>query len=225
MSFNALILGATGLCGSAFLKYAVAEPAFSSITTVTRHELQEFKTEKVKSIVVKDSATWAEQLPENANIMFSGLATTRGEAGSKENFYKLDHNLNLELAKKAKSQGCKTYVLVSSVGADVNSRFFYLKTKGEIENDIIALDFDKTIILRPGPLLGQRHKGKGFFNAAVAKIGAAFYDTSLQGLLSTPVYGDEVGKVGVALALDSSRTDKVQVVESSEILKLAKGLK
>ncbi|SCU98871.1 LAMI_0F16556g1_1 [Lachancea mirantina] len=223
MAVNALIVGATGLCGSAFLKYATVESGFASVTTITRRKPHNSQAEKVKSIVEKNSASWADMIPNNINVMFSGLATTKGDAGSKENFYKLDHDLNMELAKRAKSLGCETYVLVSSAGADERSHFFYLKTKGEIERDILALGFDKTIILRPGALLGERAESKGFFNSLVANIGGLTYRTGLQGLVGYPVYGDEVGRVGITLALDTSRTEKVQIVESKEILELAAG--
>ncbi|SCU89871.1 LADA_0F00232g1_1 [Lachancea dasiensis] len=219
MSLNVLIFGATGLCGSSFVKYAVKERALS-VTTISRRKLTvSYEPEKVNSVIEENSENWSHLIPPNTDIVLSGLATTRGEAG-KENFYKVDHDLNLALARAAKSQGCTTYVLVSSIGADANSMFFYLKTKGEIERDVLALNFDRTIILRPGPLVGERDKSKGLFNAIVAKLGGLLYKTSLQSLLSYPVYGDDVGKVGIKLALDSTHSEKVQIVESKEILKL-----
>ncbi|SCV05097.1 LANO_0G18404g1_1 [Lachancea nothofagi CBS 11611] len=221
MSFNVLILGATGLCGSAILKFAAKEPSFATILTITRREIKDsYDASKVKNVIAKSSDSWADLIPKDVNIMFSGLATTMGEAG-KDNFYKVDHDLNVELAKRAKSQGCSTYVLVSSVGANENSSFYYMKTKGEIERDILALNFDKTIILRPGPLIGQRDKDKGFMNGLSAKLGQLLYKTRLQRLLSYPASGEDVAKAGVKLAVDHSRTSKIQIIESKEILELA----
>lgn len=223
MSLNAFILGATGLCGSGFLKVAEKSASFAKITTLTRRELPTQHSAKVVSIVNKDSETWGTLIPDEVNVFFSGLATTRGQAGSQENFYKIDHDMNVDLAKAAKAKGCNTCVIVSSAGANENSRLFYFRVKGEIERDIIALGFDKTIILRPGPLLGDRGQNdKGFLNAASAKIGSYFYRSRLQGLVGHPVYGDEVAKVGVKLATDLTTTKKVQIVESAEILRLAK---
>lgn len=220
---SALVLGATGLCGSAFLKYAEQSKAFEKVFTITRRELPEkVQTDKLTAIVDKNTENWANLIPEGTDVLFTGLATTRAAAGGLDNQYKIDHDLNVDLAKAAKERGCKTIVLVSSQGANPSSFFFYMKMKGEIERDIINLGFEKTIILRPGPLLGERAGNfKGFGNAAISKLGGLLYKSKLQPVLSYPVYGDEVGKAGVILALDKSRDEKVQIVSSSEILKLA----
>ena len=45
---------------------------------------------------------------------------------------------------------------MSSAGSSSSSHFFYPKMKGELEDAVKALDFDHTVILRPGALLGQR---------------------------------------------------------------------
>ena len=102
-----------------------------------------------------------------------------------------------------------------------------MRMKGEIERDILALDFDHTIILRPGILLGDRDKGinhKGFGNGTAMCIGGWLYRSRVQRLVGYPVYGDEVGKVGVHLALREN-AKKVQIVESKEILDISDALK
>ncbi|CAR27916.1 hypothetical protein ZYGR_0N04030 [Zygosaccharomyces rouxii] len=221
---SALILGATGLCGGSFLRNAIASDKFTEVFTITRRELPS-DADNVKQIVETDSSKWAQLFPETGvKFYFSAFGTTRAAAGSAENFYKIDHDLNVELAKAAKTKGCTTMVLVSSVGANENSMLPYFKDKGEIERDILALDFDHTIILRPGPLLG-RQKSKGFLDGITCKLSSAIYGTPLQSLFSHPVYGEDVGKVGVDLALQSAalgaKSEKVRIVTSSEIRDIA----
>jgi len=92
--------------------------------------------------------------------LLSALATTRGAAGGFENQYKLEHDLNLELAKAAKEAGSKVYVLISSSGASNTSRFGYMKMKGEIEEDIKALGFEHTVIVQPGLIAGRRQESR-----------------------------------------------------------------
>lgn len=103
-----------------------------------------------------DSASWPSQYPRDAEILFSGLATTRAQAGGFDNQYKIDHDLNLELAKAAKEAGTKCYVLISSSGASSSSMFGYPKMKGQLEDAVKALDFDHVVVVRPGLIVGER---------------------------------------------------------------------
>lgn len=226
---NALILGATGLCGNFMLKYSIASKEVNKVFTITRSPLQSNQDEnpKVVSYQEKDNSKWCtivkDDINEPIDILLTGLATTRSVGGT-DFQYKIDHDLNLELAKAAKEKGCKTLVLVSSLGANKDSRFFYPRMKGEIERDMIALDFDKTIILRPGILLGNRIKhNKGFGNDVGTFIGKWLYRSRFQWMFGYPVMAEEVSKVGVHLALKDSNK-KVQIVESDEILKIASEL-
>lgn len=84
------------------------------------------------------------------------MGTTRAAAGGLDNQRKIDYDLNLELAQAAKKAGVKVCVLISSGGASANGFSAYLKMKGELEEAIKELDFEKTVILRPGFLLGPR---------------------------------------------------------------------
>jgi len=76
--------------------------------------------------------------------------------GSLEKQRLIDYDLNLDLAEAAKASGIKVYVLISSGAASSASRFPYIKMKGELEDSVKALDFDHTIILRPGLIAGDR---------------------------------------------------------------------
>lgn len=196
---SALVLGSTGLCGSAILKYAQASDSFSKVTTVTRRKVDGVDA-GVEQIVEPDSANWSKTLPES-QVVFSGIGTTRAAAGSFAEQYKIDHDLNLELAKAAKANGATTYVLVSSTGASASSFLPYLRMKGELDDAVKDLDFEKTIILRPGPLLGDRTKEfKGQGEGTLRAIGTWLHRSAFQRLLSYPIYGDEVGKAAVKLA-------------------------
>lgn len=89
-------------------------------------------------------------------IFFSALGTTRGQAGGFEQQRKIDFDLNLELAKKAKEAGVKVYVLISSAGVSTASRFGYTKMKAELEEAVKSLDFEHTVLVKPGLIVGSR---------------------------------------------------------------------
>jgi uncharacterized protein YbjT (DUF2867 family) len=66
------------------------------------------------------------------------------------------HDYPVLAAKTGKEKGAKSVFVVTAVGAKVNSGISYVKTKGEIERDIITLDFEHTHIFRPSMIMGNR---------------------------------------------------------------------
>ena len=88
------------------------------------------------------------------------LGTTSSKAGSKEAFRQVDYVLPLAFAKLAHQQGAETFALVSAIGADANSSFFYPKTKGEVERDMKLVGFKSLTILRPSIIGGKRDESR-----------------------------------------------------------------
>lgn len=74
----------------------------------------------------------------------------------RENFIKVDFDYIKNVAFFAKSHGAQSIGLISAVGANKKSKNIYLKVKGKIESEIISMGFNKTVIARPGHLLGKR---------------------------------------------------------------------
>ncbi|KAL6926753.1 hypothetical protein ACO0SA_004859 [Hanseniaspora valbyensis] len=217
--YEFLVMGSTGLCGGSFVKYlnkyVQTTSQKSILNTIIRKPYQD--------AYLKQHELGNEGLTK---IYFSGLGTTRADAGGLENQKKIDLDLNYELAKAAKEKGFKTCVLVSSGGANADSMLPYLKMKGELEEKLKALNFDNLIILRPGALLGDRlNRHKGFGNSAFAYLGSMVYGTWFSKYLGYPVYGDEVGKAGVTLALKAASEKTplgVKIYNSNELIQIAK---
>lgn len=93
---------------------------------------------------------------ETVNAAVSTLGTTLRAAGSQAAFRAVDLDSVRAFAAAARRAGARHMVTVSSVGADPNSRNFYLRTKGEMERALEVLGFDRLDILRPGLLRGHR---------------------------------------------------------------------
>lgn len=156
------------------------------------------------------------------SVLFSALATTRAAAGSFENQYKLEHDLNIELAKAAKEAGTKTYVLISAGGANPHSFFAYPKMKGEIEEHVKELGFDHTIILRPGLIVGKREEtrlAEGIFRTIATGLGhvhSYLKDTWAQD-------ADVIAKAAVSAAIKAEKgevKDKVWIIGQKDIIRL-----
>lgn len=143
--------------GSQILSTLLQLPSISSVRTFTRRAPKD--TGAKLNATVEDSAKWPASISAitpPADIFFSALGTTRGQAGGFDNQRKIDYDLNLEAAQAAKKAGVKVYVLISTNGANPNSMMGYPKMKGELEEAVKALGFEKTVILRPGLILGGR---------------------------------------------------------------------
>jgi len=153
------------MVGAFILSILRSSPAISSVDILARRQPPDIPSDhpKTRVFVEKDTSKWAPHIQSHApapQIFFSALATTRGAAGGFDNQYKLEHDLNIELAKAAKEAGSKVYVLISSAGASNKSRFGYMKMKGEIEEDIKALGFEHTVIVQPGLIAGRRQESR-----------------------------------------------------------------
>lgn len=149
-----LLLGATGLVGSHVLELALADPRVTAVTAPTRKPLPSRPGLSAPILdfdkIPQDPSMWT------ADAVICALGTTLKSAGSRERFHRVDHDHPVEIAKLAKAHGTSCFVLNSAKGADIKSLFFYSRVKGETERDILALGFDRTVLVRPGLIDGLR---------------------------------------------------------------------
>ncbi|BCS18607.1 protein Fmp52, mitochondrial [Aspergillus puulaauensis] len=160
-------------------------------------------------------------------IFVSAFGTTRAAAGSFANQYALEHDLHLDLARAAKEAGCRVCVLVSSSSAhDRVPDFAYGRMKRGIEDGVRALGFERTVILRPGVIQGQREEART--GEGVAKViirGLGVVSPSLRDTLDQDagVIAEAAVAVGVASLEDAEveAQPRVRVIERSNILEFA----
>lgn len=223
-----LTIGSTGLVGSHFLTRALENENVKKIFTLTRRDPEAENGKLVK--IISNSDNWEseitkikDEIPAHSTF-FSSFGTTRAIAGSAENFIKIDHDINLNCFKTAKNIGkFDTAIIVSSMGANKDSTFLYMKTKGKLEQDIIDLKFKRTIILQPGILLGKRKVSKGLNNTCAEWFGSLTRGTFIGNAIGNPVYGDEVAQCALKLSqLPIKEDGEVIVVSSKEIIDLCK---
>ena len=83
------------------------------------------------------------------------------KSDSKKNDYiDIELNLPVKISKIAKDNNVKSFIYVSSGGANANSRNLYLQNKGKAEQEIINLSFEFTAIIQPSLLLGDRKENR-----------------------------------------------------------------
>lgn len=147
-----LILGGTGQVGSHLVEQALAHPLVGRVIAPTRRPLV------IRDCLLNPLLDF-NALPANApwwqaDAVLCALGTTLSQAGSREQFHRVDHDYVLHAATHARQAGTPVFVLNSSLGASVRSRSFYLRTKGRTEQDIEGLGFGSVTHVRPSLLEG-----------------------------------------------------------------------
>ena len=96
-----------------------------------------------------------------SDAVFCAIGTTNAKVkGDKAAYRKVDYDIPVNAAKFCAETGCKSFLLVSSVGADSKSGNFYLKLKGEVEDKVQSLSIPSVSIFRPSMLLGNRQESR-----------------------------------------------------------------
>ena len=151
-----LLVGATGLVGTRVMQECVGR-ADMRLIALTRREAPMPKGARMEMLVA-DPAEWEQSIAAVApDAVICALGTTWRKAGGDEAAFRaVDEDLVLRVAQAAKAAGVSNFVLVSSVGADIASRAFYLRVKAEVEAALRKLRFHRLDILRPGLLRGPR---------------------------------------------------------------------
>ncbi|MCU0348262.1 MAG: oxidoreductase [Saprospiraceae bacterium] len=198
-SKTALVFGATGLIGGHVTQFLLLHPAYEKVVVFVRRPLALEHPKLVQQVVDFDKPESFKHLVKGDDL-FCCLGTTMAKAGSKEAFYKVDFTYAFQAAQMGSINGVGQYLLVSSVGADPGSRFFYSKVKGELEAAVKTLGFWSLHIFQPSVLLGERNENR-FGEQLAGKIGSIF-DRLTGGLLTKyrPIEADVVAKAMVSAA-------------------------
>ena len=151
---KAIVLGATGATGQELVKLLLNDPNFSKVSIFVRKKPR-IKHEKLTTYEIDFSRLNEYKGLINGDVIFSALGTTLSQAGSKTQQYLVDFNYQYEFAKIGSVNKVIHYSLVSSVGANIKSPFFYPKTKGALEEAVKKLGFNNIYIFQPPFLIRQ----------------------------------------------------------------------
>ncbi|ROH87555.1 semialdehyde dehydrogenase [Chryseobacterium cucumeris] len=148
---KALVIGATGATGKDLVNQLLNDKEFDEVDIFVRKPI-DIQNNKLKVHVVnfEKPEEWKEMV--KGDVAFSCLGTTLKDAGSKEAQKKVDFDYQYEFAKAAKENEVEDYILVSAYGANPQSKIFYSKMKGELEEAVKQLHFNKITIFKPGML-------------------------------------------------------------------------
>lgn len=205
-----LLAGATGLTGEHLCDRLLSEPTVEQVIAPTRRPLAEHPH---LNNPVGELAALLPTLHEPIDVAFCCLGTTQAQAGSEAAFRAVDVDLVLAFARRARELGARHLLVISAIGADRDSSFFYNRVKAEMEDALRQQDWPQLTIVRPSLLLGPRSEQR------LAERLAAPLSRWLPGKYR----GIEASVLARALwRLALEEEDGVRVIESDELRKLGR---
>ena len=165
---KALIIGATGATGKDLVTQLLADDTYSEVHCFVRKPLALTHPKLHAHVVNFDTPeAWADLL--HGNVAFSCLGTTLAVAGSKEAQWRVDYDYQYHFAQQCKANGVPTFVLVSAAMANAQSKVFYNRMKGQLQDAVKALDFPSLLIFQPSVLI-RSNNDRGAENFSVKAI-------------------------------------------------------
>jgi uncharacterized protein YbjT (DUF2867 family) len=152
-----LFAGATGLVGANALDVLLDASDIGRVFAVTRRPLGREHPHLANRIVQFDKIE-SQLKGLTCHVAVCCIGTTIRQAGSQEEFRRADVDSVMSFARAAKAAQAERFIVISSAGADAQSKNFYLRTKGEMENAVASVGFVSVDILQPGLLMGLRHQ-------------------------------------------------------------------
>jgi uncharacterized protein YbjT (DUF2867 family) len=216
---TAIVFGATGLVGNLLIEEMETSKKYSTIrifvrqtTGITLPGIEEIVTD------FSDRESLAGQV--RGDDLFICLGTTIKKAGSIANMEKIDRDLPVMVARMAHNSGTKRVAVVSSIGATTSSKNYYLRIKGEMEQGIIELGFERTVIVRPSMLLGDRKEKRA--GEIIGKVMMKTVQPLLAGKMKKfrAIHGRDVARSMITLVQGEPG---ISIIESDELQRIAKG--
>ncbi|WP_057912952.1 NAD(P)H-binding protein [Peribacillus muralis] len=154
---TAMVLGATGVVGTQLVKELGNSHIYEEIHLLTRRHVEIKEPNCTVHTVDFERLTSFAHL-FNVTDVFICLGTTIKKAKSKEAFRKVDYDYVMKAAKIAKNCNVEKLLVITAMGANSKSTFFYSRVKGDVEGGLQQLALKSVHIFRPSLLLGEREE-------------------------------------------------------------------
>ena len=217
---TALLVGASGLVGKQLLSLLLEDPAYEKVTVIGRKELP-IQHKKLSQHVVDFEHLGQAAQRIRAHDGFCCLGTTIRKAGSEAAFRKVDYTYPYEIAKIAKVNGARRFLIVTAVGADPASNVFYNRVKGEIEQTITKMPFDSVHVFRPSILVGEREEFRPWERIGILAMKALSFAMVGGWKKYRPIPAEAVAKAMVRATREGR--SGIHIYESDQIHAMSQG--
>jgi uncharacterized protein YbjT (DUF2867 family) len=161
---KAIVLGATGLVGHLLTEKLLEDAGYSQVLVFSRKpfgvrhaKLTETRTDLLSLEDVKDAFM--------GDVVFCCVGTTETKTPDLAQYKAIDYGIPVAAARLCEENGISNYLVVSALGANPKSRFFYNRIKGEMEVDVLKCQIPNIHLLQPsliGGLRNEKRKGERF---------------------------------------------------------------
>ncbi len=157
MPKTAIILGATGLTGNYLLKQLISDADYGKIILFSRNKTAE-ESEKIEEHLIDLFELGKHRDTFKADVAFCCIGTTQRKTPNKEIYRKVDYGIPVTAAKLCKENGIDRFLVISALGANANSKIYYNRLKGEMQNSVLQQEIKNTYIFQPSLITGKREE-------------------------------------------------------------------
>jgi uncharacterized protein YbjT (DUF2867 family) len=153
-----LLFGATGAVGGEIFKTLLSLPQVGKVTVLGRRKAEVPPSlnrpgKLVQKIVDLDKTTSFAKSLKGRTHAICALGVGQPSKMAREEFVRIDRDLVLAIARACRKAGVKNFALLSAMGANSQSSFFYPKVKGQLEDGLRDLKFERLRLFRPSMIL------------------------------------------------------------------------
>lgn len=213
---TAVVLGATGLIGSHLLKQLLADDSFGIVRILVRKPVAVQHT-KLQTVIT-DFANYKQYQKDlgTGDCIFCCIGTTNAQVkGNKTEYRKIDFDIPVNAARFGKEAGFQQFLIVTAASANSNSRIFYNRLKGEVEEVIATFSYQALHIFRPSFLLGNRAEQrmgerivKSIFKAIAFLLPSSWKPIEAADVAKAMIATAKKGKAGMNIYYFKEMTEK-----------------
>lgn len=166
-----VIAGATGLVGNELLTLLLEDQNIAEVVALIRRPLAFTHTKLIQiQTDFDDLETFRRHI--YGHCFYCCIGTTKRKTPNREDYYRIDHDYPVSLAKIASENNMEQFHFISALGANKNSNIFYNRIKGEVESDIEKLKFESVFIYQPSLIVGTRTERRLLEKVAIRMLTA-----------------------------------------------------
>ena len=219
---SVVMFGATGAVGTETVLHLEGFTNLTKLTLLGRRPLKGCTASFIyqENIDIFASESYQKYI-EGHQTAICTLGVGEPSKINKEDFVRIDKQAVVDFAVACKAAGVSHFQLLASVAISPESRSFYLRTKGELVEELKALQFERLSIFQPSMILTP-HNRYGLSQAITLQVWPILKPLLVFGLRK--YRGIPVELLGKAIAANIFTKKKgVEILQWDEFMDLCEG--